>query len=123
MDIFSILAEERIRQALKDGEFADLPGKGKPLQLEDLSMIPEELRMSYKVLKNAGMIPEEMQLQKELLKIEDLLACCHDEAERKQLHEELTAKSLRFQQLIERRKLKETATFNIYRDKIFRKFL
>lgn len=102
MEIFSILAEERIRQAMKDGEFEDLQGKGEHLQLEDLSMIPEELRMSYKILKNAGMIPEEMHLQKEMLKIEDLLACCHDEAERKQLQEELTAKSLRFQQLLER---------------------
>ncbi|PEA54851.1 DUF1992 domain-containing protein [Bacillus pseudomycoides] len=123
MDIFSILAEERIRQAMKDGEFEDLPGKGKPLELEDLSMIPEELRMSYKILKNAGMIPEEMQLKKEMLKIEDLIACCHDETERKQLQEELTAKSLRFQQLIEKRKIKGTASFGLYRDKIFRKFL
>ncbi|SFD16960.1 protein of unknown function [Bacillus sp. 491mf] len=123
MDIFSILAEERIRQALKNGEFEDLPGKGKPLELEDLSMIPEELRMSYKILKNAGMIPEEMQLQKEMLKIEDLIACCHDEEERQQLQEELTAKSLRFQQLIEERKMKGTASFGIYRDKIFRKLL
>ncbi|MCM3735832.1 DUF1992 domain-containing protein [Bacillus cytotoxicus] len=39
MDIFSILAEERIRQSLKDGEFEDLPGKGEPLKLEDLSRI------------------------------------------------------------------------------------
>ncbi|WP_429756425.1 DnaJ family domain-containing protein [Bacillus sp. S10(2024)] len=39
MDIFSILAEERIRQAMKDGEFEDLPGKGKSLALEDLSRI------------------------------------------------------------------------------------
>lgn len=123
MDIFSILAEERIRQAMTDGEFEDLPGKGKPLQLEDLSMIPEELRMSYKILKNAGMIPEEMHLQKDMLKIEDLLACCHDEIERRGLQEELTIKSLRFQQLTEKRKIKETASFGIYRDKIFRKFL
>ncbi|WP_242220739.1 DUF1992 domain-containing protein [Bacillus cereus group sp. BfR-BA-01380] len=123
MDIFSILAEERIRQALKNGEFEDLPGKGKPLELEDLSTIPEELRMSYKILKNAGMIPEEMQLQKEMLKIEDLIACCHDEEERQQLQEELTAKSLRFQQLIERKKMKGTASFGIYRNKIFRKLL
>ncbi|MDC2865337.1 J-domain-containing protein [Bacillus sp. BP-3] len=123
MDIFSILAEERIRQAMKDGEFEDLPGKGKSLALEDLSTIPEELRMSYKILKHAGMIPEEMHLQKEVLKIEDLLACCHDEAQRKQLQEELTVKSLRFQQLIQKRKIKGTASFGIYRNKIFRNFL
>ncbi|CAG9612293.1 hypothetical protein BACCIP111899_01466 [Bacillus rhizoplanae] len=123
MDIFSILAEERIRQAMKNGDFEDLPGKGKPLELEDLSMIPEELRISYKILKNAGMIPEEMQLQKDMLKIEDLIACCHDEVERRKLQEELTAKSLRFQQLLERRKLKETSVFGIYRKKIFQKFM
>lgn len=123
MDIFSILAEKRIRQAMKNGEFEDLPGKGKPLELEDLSMVPEELRISYKILKNAGMIPEEMQLQKEMLKIEDLIACCHDEAERGQLQEELTAKSLRLQQVMERRKLKETSVFGIYRKKIFQKFM
>ncbi|MGG2067366.1 DUF1992 domain-containing protein [Bacillus sp. S14(2024)] len=123
MDIFSIIAEERIRQAVEKGDFEDLPGKGKPLELEDLSMIPEELRISYKILKNAGMIPEEMQLQKDMLKIEDLIACCHDGMERERLQEELTAKSLRFQQVMERRKLKETAVFGIYRKKIFQKFM
>lgn len=97
--------------------------KGKPLELKDLSMIPEELRISYKILKNAGMIPEEMELQKDALKIENLIACCHDEAERRQLQEELTAKSLRLQQMLERRKLKETAVFGTYRKKIFQKFM
>lgn len=86
-------------------------------------MIPEELRISYKILKNAGIIPEEMQLQKDVLKIEDLIACCHDEAERRQLQEELTAKLLRLQQMLERRKLKETSVFGTYRKKIFQKFM
>ena len=63
--------------------FDSIPGKGKPLQLEDFSMVPPELRMSYKILKNAGMIPLEMELQKDILKIEDLIACCYDEAEKK----------------------------------------
>lgn len=29
------------------------------------------------------MIPPEMELQKDILKIEDLIACCYDEVERK----------------------------------------
>ena len=42
------------------------------------------------------MIPPEMELQKDILKIEDLIACCYDEAERKELQEELTAKCFVF---------------------------
>ena len=57
------------------------------------------------------MIPPEMELQKDILKIEDLIACCYDEAERKELQEELTAKMLRFQQVMEKRKIKDSSAF------------
>ncbi|MDF4740798.1 DUF1992 domain-containing protein, partial [Vibrio parahaemolyticus] len=87
----------------------------------DLSMVPPELRMSYKILKNAGMIPPEMELQKDILKIEDLIACCYDEEERKKLQEELTAKTLRFQQVMEKRKIKDSSAFRMYQDKVFHK--
>ncbi|EMI9089027.1 MULTISPECIES: DnaJ family domain-containing protein [Bacillus] len=121
MDVFLNIAEEKIRQAIRNGDLDHIPGKGKPLQLEDLSMVPPELRMSYKILKNAGMIPPEMELQKDILKIEDLIACCYDEVERKKLQEELTAKMLRFQQIMEKRKIKENSAFRMYQDKVFRK--
>ncbi len=119
--MFLSIAEEKIRQAIRNGDLDNIPGKGKPLQLEDLSMVPPELRMSYKILKNAGMIPAEMELQKDILKIEDLISCCYDEEERKKLQEELTAKTLRFQQLMEKRKIKDSSAFRMYQDKVFRK--
>nr|WP_263480629.1 DUF1992 domain-containing protein [Bacillus thuringiensis] len=115
------IAEEKIRKAIRNGDLDYLPGKGKPLQLEDFSMVPPELRMSYKILKNAGMIPPEMELQKDILKIEDLIACCYDEEERKKLREELTVKTLRFQQVMEKRKIKDSSAFRMYQDKVFRK--
>ncbi|HDR4422425.1 TPA: DUF1992 domain-containing protein [Bacillus cereus] len=121
MDVFLNIAEEKIRKAIRNGDLEHIPGKGKPLQLEDLSMVPPELRMSYKILKNAGMIPPEMELQKDILKIEDLIACCYDEVERKKLQEELTAKMLRFQQVMEKRRIKENSTFRMYQGKVFRK--
>ncbi|KWU53246.1 molecular chaperone DnaJ [Bacillus mycoides] len=121
MDVFLSIAEEKIRQAIRNGDLDHIPGKGKPLQLEDLSMVPTELRMSYKILKNAGMIPPEMELQKDILKIEDLIACCYDEVERKELQEELTAKTLRFQQVMEKRKIKDSSAFRMYQGKVFRK--
>ncbi|EJV75039.1 J-domain-containing protein [Bacillus cereus] len=101
MDVFLNIAEEKIRQAIRNGDLDHIPGKGKPLQLEDLSMVPPELRMSYKILKNAGMIPPEMELQKDILKIE-----------------ELTAKTLRFQQVMEKRKIKDSSAFRMYQDKV-----
>ncbi|MEK7018365.1 MULTISPECIES: DnaJ family domain-containing protein [Bacillus] len=121
MDVFLSIAEEKIRQAIRNGDLDHIPGKGKPLQLEDLSMVTPELRMSYKILKNAGMIPPEMELQKDILKIEDLIACCYDEVERKELQEELTAKTLRFQQVMEKRKIKDSSAFRMYQGKVFRK--
>lgn len=81
--MFLNIAEEKIRQAIWNGDLDSIPGKEKPLQLEDFSMVPPELRMSYKILKNAGRMPLEMEIQKDILKIEDLIACCYDGAERK----------------------------------------
>ena len=51
MDIFGKLAEERIQKAADRGDFDDLPGRGRPLQLEDDSHVPEELRLPTKSLK------------------------------------------------------------------------
>ena len=122
MDIFLIMAEERIRQSIQNGDFENLPGKGKPLELDDLSGVPEDLRMGYKILKNAGMVPEEVQLKKDMLKLEDLLACCIDEQERTSLQSKLTEKELRFNQLMEKRKMRSTGAFGMYRERLLRKF-
>jgi hypothetical protein len=121
MDVFFTIAEERIRQSVKNGDFDELPGKGKPLQLEDLSGVPEDLRIGYKILKNAGMLPEEIQLKKDMLTLEDLIACCKDEKERKKLEEKLNEKTLRFHQLMEKRQMKGTSAFGMYREKLLRK--
>ena len=84
LDIFGKLAEERIKEAAERGDFADLPGRGKPLQLEDDSRVPEELRLAYKVLKNAGYTPPELESHKELMQVEDMLANAPDEKTRYQ---------------------------------------
>ena len=74
MICFQRIAERRIKDAIKDGVFDNLPGAGKPLELEDDSHIPEDLRLAYKVLKNANFVPPEVSLRKEIVKTEDLLA-------------------------------------------------
>ena len=82
MDIFTQIAEEKIREAQAKGEFDNLPGKGKPLNLDEDNHIPQELKIAYKILKNSGYIPPELELQKEINTTLDLLKHCTDEREK-----------------------------------------
>ena len=86
---FEKIVEERIRRAIEKGEFDDLPGAGEPLALEDDSSVPEELRLAYKILKNAECLPPEVELRKEIEKTEDLLAALPDAAEKYRLLKKL----------------------------------
>jgi len=79
---FEKIVEERIRKAQQQGEFDDLPGHGKPLILEDDSCVPEDLRVAYKVLKNADCLPPEIELKKEIRRTEDLLEDMQDTADK-----------------------------------------
>jgi hypothetical protein len=72
MFAFERVAEEKIREAIAAGEFEHLPGKGKPLSLDDYFSVRSEERMAYLVLKNSGFLPEHLQLRKELE------ACLHE---------------------------------------------
>lgn len=79
MEAFDFIAEQRIREAIQRGEFDHLPGAGKPLVLDDDSLVPEELRMAYRILKNAGFVPPEVEACREIAALEKCLASAHDE--------------------------------------------
>ena len=78
---FQKIIEERIRKAQEEGEFDNLPGSGRPLCLDD-THVPEELRLAYKILKNAECLPPEIELKKEITRIEEVLAGMTDTAEK-----------------------------------------
>ena len=82
MFIFHKIAEQRIKEAMENGAFENLEGKGRPLRFEDDSFIPPDLRMAYKILKNSGFLPPELEAEKEIKKAEDLLRGLTDEHER-----------------------------------------
>jgi hypothetical protein len=82
---FEKIVEERIRRAIEQGEFEDLPGSGKPLPLENDSHIPEDLRLAYKILKNAECLPPEIELRKDIERTEDLLAALPDTIDKYQI--------------------------------------
>ena len=79
---FTWMAERQIEDAMRRGEFDDLPGRGKKIVYEDDSMIPADLRMAYKILKNAGYVPQELLDEKEIVTATELLAAATDEQER-----------------------------------------
>lgn len=79
---FTRIAEMRIEEAINKGEFENLEGRGKPLVFEDDSFVPPDLRMAYKILKNAGFLPPELLAEKEIRDATDLLANMEDERER-----------------------------------------
>lgn len=119
MDILAKIAEQRIREAMERGEFDNLPLHGQPLKLDDLTSVPEHLRMGYKILKNAGVLPEEMQLKKEIVSLKTLLDVCHDEAEKQTLQQKMNAKVLRYNMMMEKQLHKPT--YQQYRAKILKK--
>ncbi len=88
---FEKIVEERIQHSMKNGDFENLPGAGKPLKADDFSRIPEDLRMAYRILKNADCLPPEIDLKKEIIRTETLLENLSDEKQRY-----LTIKKLNF---------------------------
>src|ERR1041385_1384803 len=95
MDFLKQIAEDRIRAAQDEGVFDNLPGKGKPLNLEDDSTVPEDMRLAFKILKNAGCLPLEMEMRKEIYNIRQLLNAAIDEQTRKELRRDLNFLLLR----------------------------
>jgi hypothetical protein len=79
---FQKIVEKRIKEAQERGEFDDLPGRGRPIPLEDEGHVPEDLRLAYKILKNADCLPPELELKKEIRQMEDLLEHIPDEKEK-----------------------------------------
>lgn len=76
------LSEELIQRAMRDGQFDDLEGRGRPLPDEDDSHVPPDLRMPYKILKNAGCLPPELESRKDIQTAIELLSTMTDERER-----------------------------------------
>ena len=60
------LSDRRIQEAIDAGEFDNLDGMGKPLQMDDNPYVPEDMRMAFKVLKNSGFAPDWMVLSQQI---------------------------------------------------------
>jgi hypothetical protein len=98
---FERIAEEKIKEAMERGEFDNLPGKGKPIDLGAYFATPADLRLGYSVLKSANCLPVEVELQKEIEELKALLATCDDERQRRAISKEIEGKTLKLNLLLD----------------------
>ena len=73
MLLFELLAERKIEDAVSRGELDHLPGHGQPLDLDDDPLVPEDLRLAYRILKNAGFVPPDIRQLNEVADLERLV--------------------------------------------------
>ena len=57
MNRLESLTEKKLREAIENGEFDDLPGKGEPLDLKENPFEDPDLRVVHRLLRNAGFAP------------------------------------------------------------------
>jgi hypothetical protein len=94
--------DEIIREATARGEFDNLPGQGQPLKLDDYFDMPEDIRLTYSVLKNANYLPEEVVLLKEIAEIQEKLNSATDTHVRKKYLQDIEARRLKYNLRMER---------------------
>ena len=83
--MFDAIAEQKIAEAIARGELDDLPGAGKPLELDDDSNVPEDLRLAWRILKNAGFVPPEVESLREVGQLEQLVQQSPDDSPKARL--------------------------------------
>lgn len=98
------IVEEAIRKAQERGEFDNLPGKGKPIDLSAYFDTPEEIRVAQSVLRNAGFAPREVDLLKEIAELRQILSSLLDENRKKEVQKEIEKKQIEFSLMMERQR-------------------
>jgi DnaJ family protein C protein 28 len=66
MNRLESMAEKRLREAIENGEFDDLPGKGEPIDLRENPFEDPDLRTVHRLLRNAGFAPAWIEERKDI---------------------------------------------------------
>jgi hypothetical protein len=92
-----------VQRAEQSGALEDNPSHGKPLNMNDGYLdTPEEVRMTYKILKNAGYVPAEVQALKDLAALREALNDCTDEQEKRDLRVKIANTQQKVAMMLER---------------------
>lgn len=96
--------DDQIKKAIAEGDFINLPGSGKPIDLRPYFETPEDLRMCYSILKQGNFVPEEVGLLREIEGLRNERASSPDKDERSRLNKVINGKVLIFRTMLERRR-------------------
>ena len=99
---FDKLVESMIKEAQERGEFDNLPGQGKPIDLTAYFDTPEDVRVAQSILKNAGMTSREVDLLKEVAELKKLLPSILDDKKKVEIQKEIEKKQIEFSLMMER---------------------
>ena len=91
-----------ISEAIERGEFDDLPGKGKPIDLTAYFDTPEDLRVAYAMLKGADIRPHEIELLQEIAVLKEKVLNCKDQTEQADLNKRIQHLQLQFNTMLDR---------------------
>jgi len=105
MSLESVI-EETIRKAIERGEFDNLKGQGKPLDLTGYFNAPEDLRLAYSLLKANNFVPDEIEMLKEVARLKEAIAAATLEEEKAALSRKLAEQSLALTIALEKYKRK-----------------
>jgi len=101
---FDKIVEELIKKVQERGEFDNLPGQGKPIDLSAYFEMPEDVRVAQSVLKNAGFKSPEVELLNEIAELRQLLLAVTDEKKKQAVEKQTREKKMAFSLLVERQK-------------------
>ena len=101
---FDRIVEAFIKDAMERGEFDNLLGRGKPIDLTEYFDTPEEVRLANSLLKNAGMTSREVDLLKEIAELKQVLVALIDEKKKQEIAKQIQQKQVEFSLMIERQK-------------------
>ena len=101
---FDRIVEAIVKDAMERGEFDNLLGRGKPIDLTEYFDTPEEVRLANSLLKNAGMTSREVDLLKEIAELKQVLVALIDEKKKQEIAKQIQQKQVEFSLMIERQK-------------------
>lgn len=99
MKLLDALVEQRIAAAAARGEFDGLPGAGAPQELDDDLLVPEEVRVANRILKNAGFVPPAVEQLRSLCDLQSALNSVSDPATRCALQAKMLALDMALESL------------------------
>ena len=99
MKLLDALVEQRISAAAARGELDNLPGAGEPLEFDDDALVPDEVRVANRIMKNAGFVPPAVEHLRALRDLQHEAGSTEDPSTRRKLQAKMLALDMALESL------------------------